>query len=430
MGQYKVKKLNRPIDAGIRVPGSKSITNRALFISAFCDGKSLLKNVLFSDDTVAFIDSLEKLGIKTLIRGNTVSVNGTGGMIPKDHASINVESAGTAARFLTAALGLSHGTYMINASDQMKKRPMKPLFDALSHMGSFIEYTEAEDHLPVYIGAGDSLHSEVCVDSDISTQFLSALLLSAPLVTDKTGRDMVIHVEGTRAEGAYVRMTREVMKSFGVEVKAEQGGFRIPKGERYIPGEYNIEPDVSAACYFYAAAAVSGGRVTVEGVKKDSLQGDIRFLDVLERMGCSYEETGCGILLKGPEGGELSGIDVDMRDFSDQTMTLAAIAPFCSSPVTIRNVGHIRKQESDRISAICTELSKLGIKTEEYEDGLKIYPGEVSPGIVETYNDHRIAMAFSLTGLMAGGIVIDNYECCSKTFGDYFNVLENIYQNG
>ena len=297
-------------------------------------------------------------------------------------------------------------------------------------MGSFIEYTEAEDHLPVYIGAGDSLHSEVCVDSDISTQFLSALLLSAPLVTDKTGRDMVIHVEGTRAEGAYVRMTREVMKSFGVEVKAEQGGFRIPKGERYIPGEYNIEPDVSAACYFYAAAAVSGGRVTVEGVKKDSLQGDIRFLDVLERMGCSYEETGCGILLKGPEGGELSGIDVDMRDFSDQTMTLAAIAPFCSSPVTIRNVGHIRKQESDRISAICTELSKLGIKTEEYEDGLKIYPGEVSPGIVETYNDHRIAMAFSLTGLMAGGIVIDNYECCSKTFGDYFNVLENIYQNG
>ena len=429
MGQYKVKKLNKPIDARIRVPGSKSITNRALLISAFCDGKSLLKNVLFSDDTIAFINSLDRLGINILIKGDTVSVRGKGGKIPKDHASINTGSAGTAARFLTAALGLSDGTYMINASDQMKKRPMKPLFDALYHMGTFIEYTETEDHLPVYIGTGKNMSSEVRVGSDISTQFLSALLLSSPLVTGETGKDMLIRVEGTRGEGAYVKMTCEVMKSFGVEVKVETWGFRIPESEKYLPREYNVEPDVSAACYFYAAAAVSGGIVTVEGVKKDSIQGDIRFLDVLEQMGCIYEDTEEGIMLKGPEGGKLSGIDVDMRDFSDQTMTLAAIAPFCSSPVTIRNVGHIRKQESDRISAICTELKKLGIETEEYEDGLKIYPGEVRPGIVETYNDHRIAMAFSLTGLMAEGIVIDDYECCSKTFGDYFSVFENIYQS-
>lgn len=429
MGQYKVKKLNKPIDARIKVPGSKSITNRALLISAFCDGKSLLKNVLFSDDTIAFINSLDRLGIKTLIKGDTVSVRGKGGKIPKSNASINAGSAGTAARFLTAALGLSHGTYMIDASDQMKKRPMKPLFDALSHMGSFIEYTGSKDHLPVYTGAGENLNPEVSVDSDISTQFLSALLLSSPLVTGKTGRDMVIHVEGTRAEGAYVKMTCEVMKSFGVEVKAEIGGFRIPKSEKYLPREYDIEPDVSAACYFYAAAAVSGGCVTVEGVKRDSLQGDIRFLDVLEEMGCTSEDTEDGICLKGPEGGKLSGIEIDMRDFSDQTMTLAAIAPFCSSPVTIRNVVHIRKQESDRISALCTELTKLGVKTEEYEDGLKIYPGTVSPGVVKTYNDHRIAMAFSLTGLMAEGIVIDDHECCAKTFGDYFDVFEKIYQN-
>lgn len=427
MGQYEVKKLNKPIDAAVKVPGSKSITNRALLISAFCDGISYLNNALFSDDTKVFIDSLEKLGIKTRIKGNDIRVNGEGGNIPNKHAGIYVGSAGTAARFLTAALALSEGTYHIEASEQMKRRPMRPLFDALTRMGSFVECVEKPGFLPVFTGAGEEMRSEVSVDSDISTQFLSALLLAAPVVTAKTGKDMVINVAGTRAEGAYVKMTREVMKSFGVEVKRSETGFVVEAGQCYKPEEYDVEPDVSAACYFYAAAAVTGGSVTVSGVRKDSIQGDIRFLSLLEKMGCVMEDTGDGLRLTGPEGGRLSGVDVDMRDFSDQTMTLAAIAPFCEGPVTIRNVEHIRGQESDRISAICTELGKLGIKVEEYKDGMKIYPGEVKPGVVETYDDHRIAMAFSLIGLKADGIVIDNYECCAKTFVHYFDVLESIY---
>ena len=427
MSQYSVKKLNKPIDAEIIVPGSKSITNRALLISAFCDGKSHLNNVLFSDDTRVFMDSLERLGIKTRVKRNDIYVDGPDGVITNKHAGIYVGSAGTAARFLTAALALSEGTYHIEASEQMSARPMKPLFDALKQMGSFIECTEEKDHLPVFTGAGDELISKVTVDSDISTQFLSALLLSAPLVTRKAGSDMEIHVEGSRADGAYVQMTRKVMADFGVGAEREEYGFRVRAGQFYSAREYDIEPDVSAACYFYGAAALSGGSVLVKGVHGDSIQGDIKFLSLLEQMGCSLEDTDEGIRLTGPEGGKLSGIDADMKDFSDQTMTLAAMAPFCAEPVSIRNVGHIRKQESDRISAICTELTKLGVKCEEYEDGLKIYPGEVKGGVVDTYDDHRIAMAFSLIGLMTEGVVIDNYRCCSKTFGEYFDVLEKIY---
>lgn len=429
MGQKIIKKVNKPIEATVRVPGSKSITNRALLISAFCDGRSYLNNALFSDDTKVFIDSLEKLGIKTRIKGNDIRVDGEGGNIPNKNAGIYVGSAGTAARFLTAALAFSEGTYHIEASDQMKRRPMKPLFEALNRMGSFVECVEKPGFLPVFTGAGEEMRSEVSVDSDISTQFLSALLLAAPIVTAGTGKDMVINVTGARAEGAYVKMTREIMKSFGVRVKRSDTGFIVEEGQCYEAGEYDIEPDVSAACYFYGAAALTGGSVTVSGVKRDTIQGDIRFLEVLEKMGCVTEDTEDGIRLTGPAEGRLSGIDIDMKDFSDQTMTLAAIAPFCSGPVTIRNVGHIRKQESDRISAVCTELKKLGVAVEEYEDGMKICPGEVKPGVVETYNDHRIAMAFSLTGLKADGIVIDNYECCSKTFVHFFEILENIYQN-
>ncbi len=427
MGRYEVRQLNKPIDAVVRVPGSKSITNRALLISAFCDGKSHLENVLFSDDTEVFIDSVRNLGIKADIEGQDVIVSGQGMSLPKREADIYTGSAGTASRFLSAALALSEGDFLIDASEQMKKRPMKPLFDALNSMGSRITCMEQEGFLPARVGLGEEVIPEVSVDSDISTQFLSALLLSAPLVTKKTGKDFVIRVEGTRADGAYVKMTCDVMKDFGVLAERTPEGFRVAAGQSYKAKTYRIEPDVSAACYFYGAAAVSGGKVIVEDVHLNSIQGDIKFLNVLEQMGCRIKDTDRGVEVTGPADGKLSGVDIDMRDFSDQTMTLAAIAPFCETPVTVRNVAHIRKQESDRISAICTELTRLGIKVEENEDGFKIYPGNVNPGVVQTYNDHRIAMAFSLTGLRSGGVVIDDYECCSKTFKEYFEVLEKIY---
>ena len=457
MSQYHVKKMNKPLDARVRVPGSKSITNRALLISALSGIRTTLRGVLFSDDTEVFANALKELGFPVEVNESpdpgecSISIRGERGLIPSKQGRVYVGSAGTAARFITAMLAFSEGEYEIQASEQMEKRPMKPLFDALGLLGTEIEYLKETGHLPVRIrgcfadpGKIKAFPVETVVDSDQSTQFLSALLMLSPLVAERTGTPFKIRVDGSRGKGAYVMMTLKVMEQFGVKVSEENGNddsqvvFITEPGQEYEPGKddafaggnvYEVEPDVSAAGYFFAAAAVTGGQVLLEGIHKTSMQGDIRFLDLLEKMGCSIKDTPEGIVLKGPEVERLAGIDADMRDFSDQTMTLAAIAPFCSSEVNIRNVAHIRKQESDRIHGMAAELKKMGVDVTEREDGLSIRPvgnGGIKPTVVETYNDHRMAMAFALTGLVADGIVIDDQECCSKTFKDYFKVLDRI----
>lgn len=443
---YLIKRACAPIRATVEVPGSKSITNRALLISALSfkestenaltgsHEKARLSRVLFSDDSRVFMKALQDMGFhvsadeeeKTaLISGYTCRKPGKTG--------IYTGSAGTAARFLTAFLALSDGEYHIDASEQMKKRPMLPLFKALEKLGAEFTFAEKEGFLPVtvkgvFAGDGKLLTGTAEVDSDESTQFLSALLMMAPVIANRTGKNFNIRVTGSRAQGSYVKMTLKVMKDFGVDVlfDPEKNIFTVIPSEGYKVRDYAIEPDVSAACYFYAAAAITGGEVTVKGVHPDSCQGDIRFLDILVQMGCSREDTPEGIKIIGPTDGILHGVNADMKDFSDQTMTLAAIAPFCDSPTEITGIGHIRGQESDRIHAIATELERMGINVEEGESSLKIYPGTPKPAEIETYDDHRIAMAFALTGLKTEGIVIRNYRCCSKTFENYFNVLSGI----
>lgn len=440
MSAYKVKKIIGPIDSIVSVPGSKSITNRALLLGTLAEGETILKDPMFSKDTEAFLDSIKKLGFDIKVEAGSgdpvsfISIKGKGGEIPNKEAEIFVESAGTAARFLTAFLAVSDGNYMVNASEQMKKRPMKPLFDTLTELGVSLDYLESSGHLPVRIkGLGNNIkRSRVTIGSDQSTQFLSALLMVSPIlanmVSERSGEDgFTLDVDGDRANGSYVKMTLAMMKRFGAEAEKHGDKFYMPKGRNFRPVSYEIEPDISAACYFYAAAALTGGHIIVRGVHKNSIQGDIKFLDVLEKMGCKIEDKKEGISLCGPEKGKLSGIDIDMKDFSDQTMTLAAIAPFCNSKVTIRNVGHIRLQESDRIHGIAVELAKMGVEVTEGADSLEIMTGLVRPSRVDTYDDHRMAMAFSITGLAADGIVIDNYECCSKTFKNFFDVLESIY---
>ena len=314
---------------------------------------------------------------------------------------------------------------------------MLPLFEALTRLGAEFTFTEKSGYLPAavkgtFYDGGVLKSNEAEVDSDKSTQFLSALLMTAPLIANRTGKPFSIKVNGSRARGSYVKMTLDIMKAFGVDVRMKNTGempetvYCIAPSDGYAARSYIIEPDVSGACYFYAAAAITGGEVIVRGVHSDSIQGDIRFLDLLVQMGCTREETLEGIKITGPAGGALHGISADMKDFSDQTMTLAAIAPFCDSPVEITGIGHIRGQESDRIHAIVTELSRMGIKVEEGEGSLKIHPGVPQPAMIETYNDHRIAMAFSLVGLRCDGIVIKNYECCKKTFENYFEILDGI----
>lgn len=426
MDTYEVKKLQHPVNLELEVPGSKSITNRALFLAALSEGCTHLTGVLFSQDSRYFLSSLESLGFEVEIQEEKreVWVRGCGGNIPRNEAEIYVGSAGTAARFLTAMLALSDGTYTIQASEQMKRRPMEPLFHALAQMGAEFTYLEQEGFLPVRVKGCRGGTQEAVIDISRSTQFLSALLMMAPVL----GGDFRIQITSEKKDGSYIRITRRMMEQFGVKssYNPREGIYVIPGGQSYKKEEYAIEPDVSAACYFYAMAALTGGCALVRGVYQDSMQGDLKFLEVLKKLGCQMQEKDSGIEITGTKGGRYPGIEVDMNDFSDQTMTLAALAVFADSKTVIRNIGHIRLQESDRLSAIAAELTRMGIQVQEGDDFLVIHPGTPKPCRVQTYEDHRMAMAFSLVGLRSEGIVIENPLCCKKTFEEYFEVLDGI----
>jgi len=413
----------------VEVPGSKSITNRALLPAALANGKSTLSGVLFSDDSRHFLQCLISLGFQVEIHEDEkqVILCGTGGNLPNPAAKINVGSAGTAARFLTAFLGISNCSCFIDASEQMKKRPMQELFSSLKAMGSSFSFPEEENHLPVLIQNQSTLSaSEITVDIDKSSQFLSALLISSCLFP----QDITIHITGTHGM-AYIEMTIAMMEQFGVRVdRPDATTFFISGGQSYHAQDYFIEPDVSAACYFYAMAPLLGISMTVARIPEHSLQGDLHFLSVLQQMNCSviYNHSIGSYLVSGPKNAVYPGVTVDMSAFSDQTMTLAAIAPFATTPTTITGISHIRYQECDRLRAIITELTRIGILCTELPDGLRISPGTPHGAAIETYQDHRIAMALSLIGLRTDGILIKNAECCSKTFEHYFDVLSSLFQ--
>ena len=442
---YQVRNIYQDICEGAggrkaftaRVPGSKSITNRALLLSMLSDGDCILKGALFSDDSRYLVQCIADLGFAITAKeaAEEIRVKGLGGRIPKKEASVYVGSAGTAARFLTALLGLKEGVWHLDASEQMRRRPMEPLLSCLKSLGTQVVYEGEEGHFPFTLivgkrkaeASGTAGRQTVTVDIAHSSQFLSALLIASCC----SGRDLDIRVKGTHGM-AYIDMTVKMMEQFGIVPKcledASEGsvsGFRVEQG-CYRHQVYEIEPDVSAACYFYAMAALLGIEGSVQGVHYDSLQGDVEFLRILGRMGCEMKETPEGIVLFGPEKGRLKGVEADMHACSDQAITLAAIAPYADSPVTITGIGHIRYQESDRLTAISQELTRLGIRVRTWEDGLTIWPGRPGPGKVHTYDDHRMAMGFSLTGLRADGIEIDDPGCCRKTFAGYFEVLDRV----
>ena len=432
MDIYQVKKVTAPVNWETDVPGSKSITNRALLLAALCRERVRLQGVLFSDDSRHFLSSLQSLGYDVQIDepACVVEVEGHGGSLPVPFGEIHVGSAGTAARFLTAMLGVAEGTFVIQASEQMKKRPMKPLFEALLSLGATVEWLGEIWHLPVRItGAGahiKSLSEQAVLDLDISesTQFLSAFLLIAPLFP----HGLRIHITSKKTDGSYIRITRRMMEEFGVEAVFDGCDYIVQAADGYQCSVYQIEPDVSGACYFYAAAAMTGGTAKVHHVHWNSMQGDMKFMKLLEQMGCSLTEESDGIRLTGPSEG-LHGIESDMNDFSDQALTLAAIAPYASSEVKITHIGHIRGQECDRLHAIVTNLKHAGIACEEGEDWVCIHPGKPQPCQIETFDDHRVAMAFTVMGLGCDGIEILNPGCCRKTFENYYEVLDRLLKH-
>jgi 3-phosphoshikimate 1-carboxyvinyltransferase len=421
VGLREITPLESPPDAVVPIPGSKSLTNRALVTSALATGTSRLTNALFSDDTIVMVDSLRRLGFRVEVdaKGLSMLVHGLGGRLAAGTAELFVGNAGTAARFLTAMVALGYGRYLIDGSARMRERPIQDLVDALGALGVSVSSTNGTP--PVLVDARGIRGGQTTVRGDVSSQFVSALLMAAPYAAE----DVELSVEGRLVGGPYVEMTLAVMRAFGVRVEHEElRWFFIRAGQQYRAQEYAVEPDASGAAYFFAAAAITGGRVRVPGLSAASLQGDSRIVDLLERMGCDVER-GVGYLeVQGTD--DLHGLDVDLAGMSDQTMTLAAIAPFADSPTRIRGVAHIRHQESDRLAATATELRRLGQDVEELEDGLVIVPQPVRPAVIETYGDHRIAMAFAVTGLRAPGISIGDSECVTKTFPDFFERLEAL----
>ena len=384
----------------IAVPGSKSITARAMLIAALADGVSTLIGAQFSDDCSTFLNCLAELGIKYSRNGNILKIEGCGDKPAKKSASLFVGSAGTAARFLPAFLSFCSGEYFLDCSAQMKTRPVSSLIAALEALGARFTFKEKENSYPFLLRGTDAPADFTEVDITESSQFLSALLISAVCA----GKPLKIRANGVHGRD-YIDMTLDMMWSFGVDVK-ESGGIFTVEGA-YLPRLYHIEPDVSAAAYFYAMNKILGTNIRVGGVMPRSMQGDIKFINLLK---------------------DFKGGAVDMGGFSDQALTLAAIAPYLSAPTEITGVAHIRRQECDRISAIVTNLTAMGVRCEERYDGVKIYPSAPRPAHIQTFGDHRVAMSFALTGLRADGIVIENAEVCSKTFKDYFKVLDGVIE--
>ncbi len=419
-----IQPLTSPPVATVTVPGSKSITNRALVLAALCsrNGPCHLTDVLRSDDTEVMLDCLTKLGFHVSAdwAANTVTVheNESDRIIPATSADLFVGNSGTSVRFLAAMLSLGQGEYRLDGVPRMRERPIQDLLDALRQLGVTAESENGTGCPPIRIRANGLGGGHVSVRADKSSQFLSALLLAAPFASG----DTTIRIEGGAVSEPYISMTVGMLEQWGLTVSTTAPGtFHVPGNQRvtldtYI--DYPIEPDASSASYFFAAAAITGGAVTVRGMKRDMLQGDVMFVDCLQAMGCEVTESDDGITVVGKP---LKGIDEDMNFISDTVMTLAAVACFAEGPTTIRNVGHIRHKETDRIAAVATELRKLGAEVEEFPDGLKITPKPLTGCAVDTYDDHRMAMSLALVGLKVPGVVINDPGCVAKTYPGFWD---------
>ena len=422
--------LAKPVDAVVSVPGSKSITNRALVLAALGSRVTacFLKGALRSEDTEVMVDCLTKLGFQVTWFDDIILVdrNESGRLIPALEADLYVANSGTTIRFLTAMLAAGEGRYRLGGVPRMHERPIGDLLDALQQLGVRAESETGNGCPPVVIETSGLRGGTVRIRADISSQYLSALLMAAPFADGP----VTIELEGTAVSEPYIFMTEIMMADFDYFVDHfAPGHYRTGTigNSVTLRGDYTIEPDASAASYFFAVAAITGGRILVRGMKRDMLQGDVLFVDALARMGCIITESAEGIAVGGRP---LRGVDIDMNAISDTMMTLAAVACFAEGPTTIRNVAHVRHKETDRIAAMAAELRKLGATVDEFDDGLTITPGALHGATVETYRDHRMAMSLALIGFKVSGVVIDDPGCVAKTYPGFWEDLQKLSEGG
>lgn len=424
----EIKPLKQ-IDANVYVPGSKSITQRALIVAALARGESVLSGPLSSEDTKYTAKALRSMGVKITDRSpRRWKITGCSGRILPPRKKIFLGNNGTATRFLTSVAALGNGVFSITGDQRMSERPIDPLIEALSGWGVSIRSILGTGCPPIEVRAEGIRGGATILPEGKSSQYLSSLLLVAPYAAHKA----TLTVDGEVLSKPYVHMTMAVMKSFGIKVKAnlELNSFEIQRGY-YKAREYQIEGDASSASYFWAAAAVTGGRVTVANVPRKSLQGDTALVDILAAMGCRTTKTDQGITLHGPA--ELRGIEIDMGDCPDVVPTVAVVAARASGRTVITNIGHLRIKECDRLHVMAKELGKLGIKTEERPDALIIEGQGPNANLrgaqIETYNDHRIAMSFAVAGLYVPGIKILGEECVAKSFPDFWERFDLLYDD-
>jgi len=415
----------RYIDGEVTLPGSKSLSNRVLLIAALAEGTTKITNLLKSDDTTYMLKALKTLGVRYRLSddGRECTVTGNGGPFSSGKPlELFLGNAGTAMRPLCAALTLGSGKYLLTGDPRMKERPIGHLVDALRAAGATVNFLENEGYPPLEIVANGLKGGEVEIEGSISSQFLTALLMAAPMAE----KDMYIRIVGELVSKPYIDITLDIMKRFGVMVENRGYGlFIVKSGQKYrSPETFMVEGDASSASYFLAAAAIKGGSVRVKGIGKESIQGDIAFANVLEKMGAkvAWEKDAVTV-----SRGELNGIDMDFNHIPDAAMTIATTALFAKGTTTLRNIYNWRVKETDRLYAMATELRKVGATVEEGEDYLTITPpDQLQHAAIDTYDDHRMAMCFSLLALDPASVTINDPECTAKTFPTYFKVLESL----
>lgn len=422
----EVERYCGPVEARIAVPGSKSVTNRVVFMTMSCRGVSTLQDVLCSDDSRWALRAASTLGCAVRQSGSTVTIEGIGRARPVSGTEVHVGAAGTVARFLPCLLAAgAAGSWTLTADPQMMARPMDGLVGTLRAAGARVEVLGPSGGYPLRVEGNSITETEIRVSGAISSQYVSGILLATPLLD----RDVSVITDGNIVQRRYVQITIDCMRQFGIDVEASPSldVVRVARGA-YQPRTYAVEADASTATYFAALPAVLGGRLEITNLVERTLQPDIEFTNVLRRMGCHVEfGSGIGAVVSGPRGGRLKGgLELDLRAYSDSALTVAAISVFADAPVRIKGIAHIRHHESDRISAMTQALTRMGITVAEHHDGWTISPGRPVFAQVETKNDHRMAMAVTLVGLAGQGVRLDHPECVSKTCPDFFGMISDL----